>query len=242
MNREYHNWHSPNLDKTMEMLIFGHSGARVIVFPTRVGRFFDYENWGIISSVQEKIENGHIQLFCVDSVDEESFYCDWCHPSGRIHRHMQYERYILEEVVPFTQEKNDNPYLIAHGCSLGAYHALNISLRHPTIFDKVVSFSGRYNISSAIDSYRDLFDNYYDEDIYFHNPHHYLPNIQDRELLDRMRALEIIIVIGHEDTLLWSNIQLSQELYKQGILHQFYIWDGEAHRARYWRQMAYLYL
>jgi len=242
MNREYHKWHSVNLDRTMEMLVFGHSGARVIVFPTRVGRFFDYENWGIVASVQEKIENGDIQLFCVDSVDEESFYCDWCHPSGRIQRHMQYERYILEEVLPFTQTKNPNQFLIAHGCSLGAYHALNIALRHPTIFDKAVSFSGRYNISTALGSYRDLFDHYYDENIYFNNPHHYLPNIHDSELLDKIRALEIIIVTGREDTLLQSNMELSQELHKQGICHQFHIWDEEAHRARYWRQMAYHYL
>jgi esterase/lipase superfamily enzyme len=60
--------------------------------------------------------------------------------------------------------------------------------------------------------------------------------------LDKIRALEIIIVTGREDTLLQSNMELSQELHKQGICHQFHIWDEEAHRARYWRQMAYHYL
>ena len=222
--------------------MFGHAGARVIVFPTRVGRFFDYENWGIVASVKEKIENGHIQLFCVDSVDEESFYCDWCHPSGRIERHSQYEHYIIEEVLPFTQGKNDNDYLIAHGCSLGAYHALNIALRHPWSFNKVISFSGRYDISRNIGSYRDLFDGYHDENVYFNNPHQYLHNITDSELLDKLRSLDVTIVIGREDVLLESNIELSQKLHDRAIPHQLHVWEEEAHRARYWRQMARRYL
>jgi esterase/lipase superfamily enzyme len=35
----------------MELLIFGHAGAKVLVFPTRQGRFFDYENWGLVDAL-----------------------------------------------------------------------------------------------------------------------------------------------------------------------------------------------
>ena len=35
------------------------------------------------------------------------------------------EKYILFEVIPFINKKNSNPYLIAAGCSLGAFHAAN---------------------------------------------------------------------------------------------------------------------
>ena len=65
MNREYHKWFSPHLSREMELLVFGHAGARVLVFPTRTGRFFDYENWGLVESIRHKIENGWLQLFCV---------------------------------------------------------------------------------------------------------------------------------------------------------------------------------
>ncbi len=34
MNREYLRWFSPSLQRDMEMLVFGHAGARVLVFPT----------------------------------------------------------------------------------------------------------------------------------------------------------------------------------------------------------------
>lgn len=242
MQREYQVWHSLNLNRSMELLVFGHSGARVIVFPTRVGRFFDYENWGIAGSLRDKIENGDLQLFCVDSIDAESFYCDWCIPAERIKRHNQYEQYILSEVIPFTRQKNDNPSLVAHGCSLGAYHALNIALRHPTLFNKVVSFSGRYGINENIGPYRDLFDGYFDENIYFHNPCLYLPNIYDEVLLKQLRKLEIIITIGREDILLHNNESLYHKLLSKGINAQLYIWEGDAHRARYWREMVNHYL
>lgn len=242
MKREYHRWHSTHFSRDMELLVFGHGGARVIVFPTRVGRFFDYENWGMVAAVSEKIEQGHLQLYCLDSVDDESFYCNWSRREDRIKRHQQYEQYVLEEVLPFSERINPNPYLIAHGCSLGAYHALNISLRHPERFHKTVSFSGRYDLNTNIGSYRDLFDGYHDEQIYFHNPSHYVPNLHHEEQLNVLRRLEIIIVSGQEDVLLENNIKLSEALWSKGIGHRFEVWEGEAHRSRYWRRMAQMYL
>ncbi|WP_332368664.1 hypothetical protein [Spirosoma telluris] len=74
MQREYHKWFSPNLSRDMELLVFGHAGARVLVFPTRRGRFHEYEDLGLVNALADRIENGWLQLFCVDSVDRESVY------------------------------------------------------------------------------------------------------------------------------------------------------------------------
>lgn len=242
MHREYHAWHSPHLERNMELLQFGHAGARVLVFPTRVGRFFDYENWRLVEALRPKIDAGYLQLFCVDSIDGESFYCDWCRPEDRIKRHLQFERYILHEVLPLTEAENPGSPLIAHGCSLGAYHALNIAFRHPDRFVKVVSLSGRYDLNMNAGHYRDLFDGYHDEDIYYNNPSHYLPNLTEGELLDNIRKLEIIIATGEADILAQNNRRLSHSLWEKGIWHRFDVWEGEAHRAKYWRKMVPLYL
>jgi esterase/lipase superfamily enzyme len=43
MNREFHRWHSPALGRDMDLLVFGHAGARAIVFPTSMGRFFEWK-------------------------------------------------------------------------------------------------------------------------------------------------------------------------------------------------------
>jgi len=118
MHKEYHKWFSPNLQRDMELMIYGHAGARVIFFPTRTARFYDYEGWGVIGALQEHIEKGWLQIYCVDSIDQESFYCFWAHPRGRILRHLQYEQYIIQEVLPLTRLINNNMYMIATGCIL----------------------------------------------------------------------------------------------------------------------------
>ena len=54
MNREYHKWHSPSLGRDMELLVFGHSGLPIVVFPTSMGRFFDYENRDMIGVIGDQ--------------------------------------------------------------------------------------------------------------------------------------------------------------------------------------------
>lgn len=242
MHREYHRWYSPNLHRDMELLVFGHAGARVLFFPTRMARYYDYENWGMIKSLEEKINQGWLQLYCLDSVDQESFYSYWRCPRGRIERHLQYERYVLEEVIPFSKEKNNNACLMSAGCSFGAYHAVNIAFRHPQHFSKVVGMSGRYDLTTSVGVFQDLLENYYDDDVYFIMPSHYLPNLHDDAILNKIKKLDIVLAVGQDDVFLGNNHHLSSTLTEKNIDHLFYIWDGEAHRARYWRKMIDLYL
>ena len=61
MNREYHVWHSPSLNRNMELLVFGHSGSRVLVFPTSMGRYYEWEDRGMMVALGEHIERGWIQ-------------------------------------------------------------------------------------------------------------------------------------------------------------------------------------
>ena len=238
MKRDYHKWFCSALGRDMELLVFGHGGARVLVFPTRVGRFFDYENMGMIDAVADKLENGWLQLICVDSVDQETFYCNWNNPRDRIRRHSQYEHYILQEVLPFSWHINPTPYLISHGCSFGAYHAVNIALRHPTAFNRVVGVSGRYDLTRQIDGFRDLFDGYYDSDVYFNMPNHYMANLDDPDLLESIRRLDIKLVVGEHDPFLCDNQTLSEHLWGKGVWHTFQVWSGRAHGPRRWREIV----
>lgn len=242
MNREYHRWHSPRLGRDMELLVFGHAGAKVLVFPTRDGRFYEYENLGLVASLAPKLEAGQLQLYCVDSLDHESFYCDWCHPGGRIRRHIQFEEYILNEVLPLMASKNPHPCTISHGCSLGAFHAANIAFRHPHLFRKLAAFSGRYDLTLAVEGFRDLFDGHYEEAVYYHTPTHFLPNLDCHWRLEHLRRMDIVLVIGDQDPFLDNNRHLSALLAAKDIPHRLHLWHGRAHRGRYWRQMAPLYV
>jgi esterase/lipase superfamily enzyme len=226
----------------MELLIFGQAGVRILVFPTRCGRFYDYENFGLVEASREWIESGWLQLYCVDSIDQESFYCNWCRREDRIKRHVQYEEYLLREVIPLSIHRNPASPLVSHGCSLGAYHAVNIALRHPHLFSKVLALSGRYDLTTYCGIFRDLFDGYVDETIYLHMPLMYIPNINDQHYLASLCRLKITLAVGQQDPFIESNRQLSWVLHEKGILHSLHLWPGRAHNPRHWARMIHLYL
>lgn len=208
----------------------------------RFYRFYEYEDLGLVGAIADRIEQGWLQLYCVDSVDAESFYCRGSLPRDRIRRQMSYERYVVEEVFPFSESKTPGSFLMTHGASLGAFQAVNIALRHPTVIRKAVAFSGRYDLSVGVDDFADMFDGYFDDDIYYHSPNRFVPNIDDPLLLDALRRLEIILTVGTEDPFLKSTRELAHHLSAKAIPHALHVWDGRAHSKKYWAKMCSLYL
>lgn len=219
----------------MELLIFGHAGARVLVFPTSLGKYYEWEDRGMMGVLGEHLERGWLQLFCVDSVDAESWYAKWAHPGGRAWRHVQYENYLANEVVPLMGQKNNNPFTITTGASFGAYHAANFAFRHPEFINRVIGLSGIYDI-------RKWADGYHDDHVYYHNPVEYLPNEHDGWRLDCLRRMDIILVTGKDDPNRASSENLSGILWNKGIGNALRLWDGWAHDWPWWREMIRLYI
>ncbi len=236
MNREYHRWYSPNLNRDMELLVFGHAGARVLAFPTSMGKFYEWEDRSMIrDALGVHLEQGWLQVFCVDSVDAESWYARWAHPSGRAARHNQYDAYLVNEVLPFGRQKNSNPFLITTGASFGAYHAVNFGLRHPNLVDRILAMSGYYDIKRWTEGYSD-------DNVYFNNPMDFMRHLHDPHRLDLMRHMDIILVIGHDDSGYPNNVEFSNILWSKGIWHAFRAWDGWAHDWPWWKDMIRLYI
>jgi esterase/lipase superfamily enzyme len=235
MNREYHAWHSPSLERKMELLVFGERGTPVLAFPTCMGRFFDWEDRGMIAALGEQVERGSLQLFTVDSVDAEA----WCAPglgaADRARRHVQYDRYLLTEVVPFVVQRNASSSLIVAGTSFGAYHAVNFSLRYPHLVTRVLGMSGPLNP-------RHWTDGYSDDNVYFNNPCDFVLHEHEAARLEALRGLDVILAIGHDDPAAPDNRYLAGLLSRQGIPHALHIWDGLAHDWPWWQQMIRLYI
>ena len=217
------------------MLVFGHAGARVLVFPTSQGKFYEWEDRGMIRALGDHIHNGWLQVYCVDSIDSESWYCGWAHPSGRAYRHMQYDAYLFNEVLPFSERKNSNPFLITVGASFGGYHAMNFGLRHPSHVNRILAMSGLFDI-------RRFTDGYYDDNVYYNNPIDFIANEHQPERLELLRKLDIIIATGREDSLIESARALSAVLWAKGIGNALREWDGWAHDWQYWEKMLLLYI
>ena len=236
MKREYHKWFSPSLGRDMELLVFGHCGVPALVFPTSQGRFYEFEDRGMVHAVAGELENGHAQLFCVDSVDSESWYNRNVPPRWRIARHMQYEQYVMQEVIPLIRQGNHTQNLAAVGTSFGAYHALNIALRHPDIFSGMLSMGGAFDPSNFLSGY-------YDDDCYFNIPSHYLPNISDHWYLDRYRHNTYVLATGVHDQCWNDNERMAQIFRDKGIPCRLDVWgDNTGHDWPWWQRMLQTYL
>ena len=235
MHREHHRWFSPSLGRDMELLVFGHGGARAVVYPTSKGRFFEWEDRGMVGALAEHLERGWLQLYCVDSVDAESWYDRWKHPVQMAERQEQYERYVLDEVLPLSWSRNPTPYLITTGASFGAYHAAALAFRHPHVVNRMLGLSGLYDI-------REQTGAYYDGRIQAHNPSDFLRHEHDPWRLDALRRQDIILVTGQDDSFRQNNEWLSQILWERGVGNALRLWDGWAHDWPWWRQMVVRYI
>jgi esterase/lipase superfamily enzyme len=235
MHREHHRWYSPSLGRDMDLLMFGHAGARVLVFPTSQGRFYEWEDRGMIGALGEHLRNGWVQLYCVDSVDAESWYARWKHPVNRAGRQEDYEQYLLHEVLPLSWQRNPNPFLITTGASFGAFHAVDFAFRYPHLVGRVIGMSGLYDI-------RQFANGHYDEPIYRHNPSHYVADLHDHDHLEAMRNMDIILATGQDDAFRANNEHLSRILWEKNVGNALRLWDGWAHDWPWWHQMILRYI
>ncbi|XWX05522.1 alpha/beta hydrolase-fold protein (plasmid) [Aggregatilineales bacterium SYSU G02658] len=235
MNREYHRWFSPSLGRDMELLIFGYAGARVIIFPTSKGRFFEWEDRGMVAALSDSLIRGHLQLYCIDSVDAESWYAWHIHPGARAWRHHQYMRYVYDEVLPLSTHKNGNPFLMTMGASFGAFHAMSFGLHFPETVDRILGFSGLYDI-------RTFTGGYSDDMVYRYNPMQFIPNEHDPARLRALRHVDIIMATGRDDRLIESARAMSGTLWAKGIGNALREWDGWSHDWPYWTRMMLAYI
>lgn len=230
MQKEYKSWHSPSLGRDMEILRYGYNGTPILVFPSSKGRYYEWEGFKMIDALSYQIESGYNQVFCIDSVDAESFYNRDVHPYVRIKRHQQYEAYVATEVIPHIQDVSKHDFVIATGASFGAYHATNMVLKYPKLFGKLIAMSGSYDIKM-------FFDGFYNDDIYFSNPIDYLPNLSDNDTLEAIRANHLVLTYGEHDPCRSANENLIGILDAKGIKHHSEMWHGFGHDWDWWQKM-----
>jgi esterase/lipase superfamily enzyme len=238
MRRDYRKWYSADLGREMEMLVFGQDGLPAIVFPTSQGKFYEFEDRGMVGAVAGKIERGELQLFCVDSLDSESWYNRTVGPRWRIARQVQYDRYIVEEVVPFVRHQNRQPHLVTTGCSFGGFHAVNTALRHPEVFTGFLSMSGAFDLKKM-----GFLGGYYDDDVYFNQPLDFVPNLSDACQLHQMGRRTYVLATGVHDQCWNDNERMAASMRAKGIPVRLDVWgDNTGHDWPWWKRMAQVYL
>ena len=109
MKIEYYKEYSYELGRDMEFKVYGHAGRPCLVFPAQAGRFFDFENFKMVEAISDYIEAGRIQLFCIDSIDGETFCNEYADPRARILLHERWVAYVCNEMAPRIRQINNCP-------------------------------------------------------------------------------------------------------------------------------------
>lgn len=240
MNTEYHKKWSRSLNKDMEFRVFGHAGMPAVVFPSGCGRFYEFEDFGMVEAASWFIDAGKLQLFTIDSVDCEAWMAHWMFPGDRGWRHLQYEQYVLDELLPFIRDYSGyQGRLMATGCSMGAYHAANFFFKHPDTFGTLVALSGLYGPQYFVGDYMD-------DNVYFNFPLCYLPNLTDPCYIEQFRASDIIISVGQgawEEDSLRETRALEEDLHSLGVHAWVDYWGfNVSHDWPWWRKQFRYFL
>jgi esterase/lipase superfamily enzyme len=239
MHVEEHAWSSAVLGHDMGLKVYGHDGRPVIAFPSQEGRYWDFENWGMIDACARLIEAGRARIVAVDGIDWQS-WANWsAHPSDRARRHEAYDRYLVTEVAPFVRQLTGHETAWVTGASMGAYHAANAIFRHPDLFDGLVAMSGLYQLRMFI-------GDEVDDPVYFNSPLLYLPGLEDPWYLSRFRSAKLAFVVGQgawEGEMVADTRAMEEVLRAKGIPAIVDFWGEDVdHNWPWWRRMLPYYL
>ena len=244
MNISYHSWESLLLGQKAEIKVYGEKGRPVLVFPSAKGRFFDYENFGMIDALSEYINGKNLIVFTVDGIDWQTWFNENVTPDEKAKRHSDYDKFIYDEVIQFIQtyeglSEQDTENIIATGCDFGAYHAANFFFRHPDVINGLIGLSGVYSLKQYV-------GNYIDDNVYFNDPLLYLPNLKDPWYIDKFNDSDIIICSGQgafEDWSIEQSKALDTVLSNIGVRsHWLDLWGLDVTHDWYWWRKEIVYL
>ena len=226
MTENYLKWHSPNLGKEFEMLVYGDSGYPLLLFPTSMGRYYESKDFGLIEALRWFIEEGRIKVYCPDSIDALSWYNKNISPEQRAYNHTCYDQLLMEEILPRIVTETGHQRIVAAGCSFGGYHAANFAFRHPDRVSYLFSLSGIFDIKFRMDGH-------YDDNVYYNNPADYVPENQHEDLW----RMGIVLGVADRDVTRPQNELLSGILAGKKIAHWLDIRPQTTHDWPVWREM-----
>jgi esterase/lipase superfamily enzyme len=232
VRKAYHHWTSPRLGRDIGLVVYGHWGPPMLLFPTSGGDEWEAEQQGLISALEPFIEAGRVKAYTIGSVNAQSFYDKQAHPFHRSYVQSEFDGYVRYEVMPFVEQDCQTPgiAMTTAGASFGAYHAANTLFKHPEFVKRCFALSGLYDL-------RRFMDGLYDDNFYFNNPVDYLANLTDPAILGALATCDIHIVTGsgpweHAE---WS-YELSAVLTRRGIHHALDDWGADGgHDWPYWK-------
>ena len=232
-------FYSHILNRRLGMHMYGHDGLPCLVYPSQNGKSGDFEGFGMVDVCRPWIDRGRLRLYCVDSLDNQTWSATDRPPRERIELHEAWFSHLTQEFVPFMHRDSAwEGRLMTLGCSLGATHAANTLFRRPDLFSCVIALSGAYDM-------RWMMAGYSDELVYLNSP---LDSVRgmpaDHPWIKLLNSCSIVLCCGRgawEDEMLRSLRLLETACHEKGIYPWVDIWGEDVNHDWVWwrRQLPY---
>ena len=239
MERTLTSWHSPSLNREMPVAIYGSYGFALLLVPTAAADYLEYERFQLMDAIQPFVDAGRLKIFSINSINNESWMNNSMDPWDKMIRHKAFNDYVFNEVVPFIRNTTswETP-IITCGASFGALHSMNLFLKRPDLINGVLAMSGVYDLTEYTKGY-------FNDDVYFNSPQHYIPNLTDHQILEQIRASSHVHILTGSGSFEDPNASKSfaRLLFDKGINYELDVWGQEwPHDWNTWRAMLPHYL
>ena len=239
MHRSITSWFSPSLRKDMPIVTYGTYGFSLLLVPTAGADFLEYERFQLINELAPFINAGKCKVFSIDSINKESWMNNDMPGEHKAIRHNEFNQYIYNEVIPFIKNSTSwNTPIYISGASLGALHSMNLFLKRPDLLNGVIAMSGVYDLTEYTKGF-------FDEQVYYNSPMHYMPNLTDHYILEQIRSSGRIHILSGEgdNEAPEAGRAFAGVLFNKGINYELSIWGHEwKHDWPTWRAMLPLWL
>jgi esterase/lipase superfamily enzyme len=231
-------WHSERLEYPIELARWGHYGTPVLVFSTAGGDAEEIERQGLVAACRPLIEAGRVKLYSCDSVAGYAMVTKAGSAEYRMWLLNQFHDCVANEIVPAIRNDlgGDDRPIVTAGASIGAFNAVAVLCRYPSLFGSAIGMSGTYRLQR-------FFDEQFSDDLYFASPTAFLSGV-DGVQLDTLRQRFVLLTAGQGE---WEDIgeswAMADALGERGIPNRVDPWGHEwRHDWPTWHEMLPHYL
>ncbi|MCU0325787.1 MAG: alpha/beta hydrolase-fold protein [Spirosomaceae bacterium] len=226
MQEKHIKFYSHILGRDMDLLVSGHWGYPILMFPTSMGNYLQNRDFGLNNSVANLVDSGKVKLYNIDSIDFQSFYAKDLAPNIKIYNYNLYTRFLKDELIPSIQRECSTHRVAVAGASFGGYHCTNFAFKYPDLVSHCFSLSGSFNIKLFMKGY-------YDDNVYFNNPVDFMPNAESW----KYNHMSIVLGTSDWDICRQDNIDMSRVLASKGINHWYDEKKWASHDWPLWNMM-----
>jgi len=231
-------WHSPHVEREVQLVRWGTFGTPVLLFPTAGGDAEEVERFHLVGALMPLIESGRIKVYSTDSIAGQAWISKQHSAEFCSYLQNMFDALIYQEIVPAIRSDCETPDIevITAGASIGAFNAVASVCRHPDAFRIAIALSGTYDLSKYLEGR-------FIQDFYFASPLHFLPGLEGPQL-EQLRKRLILLPSGQGDFEdIGESWRMGSVLGAKGVPNRVDPWGSEwRHDWVTWREMLPKYL